>query len=125
MKHQLNTTQFQKPILEMAFLLLSLQSLCKRPCMFRTVLTRLRPTLFLRQPVPIPISKHVLFRWDSVALNDRGVLTGKEEYEKKATVILIPGTVLLRPTSRTAILCFRYHLIPIKVGQFRENPCIT
>jgi len=55
--------------------------------MFRRVLTRLRPTLFLRQPVPIPIAKHVLFRWDSVALNDKGVLIGKEEYEKKATVI--------------------------------------
>jgi len=55
--------------------------------MFPTVVTRLRPTLFLRQPVPIPIAKHVLFRGDSVALNDRGVITGKEEYEKKATVI--------------------------------------
>jgi hypothetical protein len=44
------------------------------------------------QPVPIPIAKHVLFRWDYVSFNDRDVITGNEEYEKKASDTLIPGT---------------------------------
>ena len=88
--------------------------------MFRTIVTRPRPTLFLKQPVPIPIAKNVLFHWDSVALNGRSDYRLRRIRKESDSKTLIAG-IVLRPITRKAILCFRHHLIWITVHQFRKS----